>query len=221
MRLHERFLMAGAFALAFLPGLTGCANRAEREQAAREEAATEAQEAAESGDIAGAMDALGRAMGGENADQPRAEPVDFRRLQELLPEEAGGLRRGDTSGERAGAMGFTVSHAEADYGEGDATAHVKITDMGNMPGIAMMGIGWAMGEVDRETSDGYERTTEFEGHRAFEQFSTGSNSGQLQVLVADRFLVEATGNGMEMDRIKGLVRSVNLRALNGMRDEGR
>ena len=54
----------------------------------------------------------------EMADQqqdgrPPAEPVDFRQLQELLPEEVVGLPRTNREGERSGAMGMTVSRRPA------------------------------------------------------------------------------------------------------------
>ena len=117
-------------------------------------------------------------------------------------------------------MGFTVSQAEATYAAGDASVDVKITDMGNFPGLAMMGLGWAMGEVDRETATGYERTTTFRGHRAYEK-ADDAGYAELQVLVAGRFLVEADGSGTTMDQLKGLVEAIDFDALENMRDEGR
>jgi len=94
----NRLLLAGAVALA----LVGCRsepdpNSLEGRAAALEDAAREMEQAAEqmgqngegAADLGAAMGALGAAMTGE--ESVRAEPVDFRRLRELLPADAAGL----------------------------------------------------------------------------------------------------------------------------------
>jgi hypothetical protein len=215
----KRTLSVGLLA-AFLVAL-GCApSQEERQAEALEDAAQELEEAASSGDLAGAADAMSDALeqagGGE-----RADPVPRERLRDLLPEDAGGMARRSISSESISQMGFAVSFAEAEY-EGDgSTVTVKVTDMGNFPGIAMMGLGWAMGEIDRESDTGYERTITYRGQRGYERYDTPGRSGQMQVLVADRFLVEGNGNNVEMDQVRSVLDDVDFGALERMRNEGR
>lgn len=205
--------------LAALLVATGCGpSEEERRAQAMEEAAREMEEAAEAGDLAGAMEALGQAMGG---GEGRAEPVARERLRDLLPEQAGGMARTDISSERTSAMGFAVSQAEATYEGGDGSVDVKIVDMGNFPGLAMMGLGWAMGEMDRESDQGFERTVTYRGHRGYERYDNSGRDGELQVLVADRFLVEVDGSNVAMDQIRGVADDIDFGALEGMRNEGR
>jgi hypothetical protein len=217
----KRTLTLGLSAALFV----GCGEE-ERQAEALEQAAeqmNEAAEQAEANDPAAAMEAFGNAMEQmQGAQGTTAEPVDFRRLKDLLPEELAGLRRTTHTGERSGAMGMTVSQAEADYeGDDGASVDVKILDLAGVPTFGMLGYAWMMAEVDRETETGYERTITHRGHRGYEEYDSAGRSGQFQLVVADRFMVEVRGSNVDMDRMKAAVDGLDLDALAGMRDEGR
>jgi hypothetical protein len=159
--------------------------------------------------------------------RPPAEPVDFRRLQELLPEEAVGLARTDRRGERSGAMGMTVSNATATY-QGEAAAdgttpslELKVSDFGGVAMATMIGAAWTMASIDRESDTEYERTTTIGGHPAYIKYNHQDRSGHFQQWVAERFLVEANGRGLSDDQMRQALASVDARQLVGMRDEGR
>lgn len=219
----QRTLILGLAAVLF----AGCGPSEEERRA---EAMAEAQrqledaaDAAEAGDAAGALEQFGEAMEQmQGAQGNAADPVDFRRLKELLPEELAGLRRTSHTGERSGAMGMSVSQAEADYeGPGGARADVKILDLAGVPTLGMLGFAWTMAEVDRETDTGYERTITHRGHRGYEQYDSGSRSGQFHLVVAERFMVQVDGSNVDMDRMKALADGLDLGALERMRNEGR
>ncbi len=152
------------------------------------------------------------------------EPVDFRSLRDLLPSTLAGLPRAEATGEKTGAMGMTISKAEAEYhGDGGPSLDVTITDMGALRGMGMISMAaWTMAQVDKETSDGFERTTKYNGHPAYEKFSgsESSRNGNIQVVVASRFLVEVEGNDMDFKDIKSALESLPIRKLAGMKDEG-
>jgi hypothetical protein len=159
--------------------------------------------------------------------RPPAEPVDFRQLREMLPEQVVGLARTSVEGAREGFGGMNVAHATAEY-DGEAAAdgqaphlELKVTDLGGVAMAAMMGAAWTMAEVDRESERDYERTTRLSGHPAFEKYDREDRSGDFQVLVADRFLVQATGRGVTDDQLRDALRAVDFDRLEGMRDEGR
>ena len=157
----------------------------------------------------------------EQANQAPAEPVDFRRLRDLLPESLGPLERTNAEGAKQGTMGFSVSEASADYGAGDSTVAVKITDMGAVPAMGMMGAAWTMTDVDRETSTGYEKTVRLGESKGYRTYDTDSRRGEFSLVVADRFLVNVTGRGVDDDALEAALRAVDLSALAAMRDEGR
>ena len=138
-----------------------------------------------------------------NANTP--DPINFRELKKALPERLIGLDRKESSGETTGAMGFKISTAEATYrGDDDELLNVKISDVAGV-GAALMGVGfaaWATMEVDRETESGYERTTTFEGHKAFEKYNNKTERGEFSVIVENRVIVEVKGRYISIKDLK-------------------
>ncbi|TAG78306.1 MAG: transposase, partial [Burkholderiales bacterium] len=75
-------------------------------------------------------------------------------------------------------------------------------------------------EVDKESSDGYERTTTVSGRRVHEKWSKSSKRAEVQTVVGKRFLVEVDAEGLEMNEVKALVAKINLDQLDAMKSEG-
>jgi len=154
-------------------------------------------------------------LGGGNAAGPRVEPVNFRDLKALLPEELPGYKRTSATGEKSGAMGLVMSQAKADY-SGDGGAHIgmKLIDVGNLAGPLALGIaGWASVEIDRETETGYEKSTVLGGNKAFEKYDTRSKHGEVNVLVGNRFVVEVRGSNVKIDDLKAAAGKLDLAKL--------
>jgi len=147
------------------------------------------------------------------------DPVDFRKLKELLPEKAAGLKRIEATGEKSGAAGFTISRAEAKYGDnGETAAHIEIFDTGGIAGVGTMALAaWTMADIDKETSTGYEKTTTLEGYKGYEKYDSQSKSGELNVLVADRFVVNINGNNLSVEKLKSILTSLDLDKLSELK----
>jgi len=145
------------------------------------------------------------------------EPVDFRKLKELLPGSVQGIKQSDSSGGRTKVMGMDIARAEAKYqAQGDAAEYlsIRIIDMGNVSGPMRMGMAaWAMAEFERETDTSYERTTTYKGHKAMEEFDKQAKQGTFHVHVADRFIVEVDGINVSMDAIKKTLDQIDLSKL--------
>lgn len=120
--------------------------------------------------------------------------------------------------------GFNISRAEGEYRDADDSSRrieLQITDAGGFGRMMMFGATWMQMEVDRESSTGYERTTEFEGYPAYEKFEDGNRQrSELQLVVGDRFFVSADGHNVDMDDLKDAVRAIDLDDLEDMRDVG-
>jgi hypothetical protein len=164
----------------------------------------------------------------KRADQPVAEPVDFRKLRDLLPEQLVGLARTDMKGEKRQLMGtLGISEASATYADakGDEAANliVEIQDLGGLSSFSALGVTWLLTSIDSETASGFKRTREINGHRAYEEFDSGNGHGRgrIEVFVADRFLVKVQGQQVEMDVIQRAIQGIDLGALARMQDEGR
>ena len=150
----------------------------------------------------------------EMQEKGPVDPVDFRKLKEMLPSRAGGLERTEATGEKNGAMGFSISQAEAKYERGETNMEVNIVDTGGVGGMAMMGMAaWAMAEVDKETATGYEKTTTIDGHKAYEKYDNEGKDGELNVIVGDRFIVTVKGRNVSMDQMKDTLDDVDLSKL--------
>ena len=151
-------------------------------------------------------------------DKGTAEPVDFRKLKTLFPEKVEGLSRTETSGEKNGAMGFTISRAQARYsGKGAASAHLEIFDTGGVAGVGTMALAaWAMADIDKETKEGYEKTTRLQGYKAFEKYDRPSKSGELNVLVADRFVINISGSNLSVQQLKSILKDLDPDKLSGL-----
>jgi hypothetical protein len=193
------------------------------------------QKAAEA--AAAQLEELGKALGGQAAAGVAAagaasaamlagkasDAVDFRELKALMPEEAGGMPRTSLDGEKSGAMGFTVSSAEARYESqgSNSSVRISIADMGAMSGAAAMAtFAWATLDVDKDGDAGYERTTTIKGYRGYEKFDKQSNSGEIQAMVAGRFVVSVEGNEVPMDALKAAFDKVDVSKLEGMKNFG-
>ena len=166
-------------------------------------------------EVQGAMEKMQEA-----AERPPAEPVNVRELRALLPESLDGMERTNAEGATQGAMGFSISEAEATY-KGDGEIDIKISDLGALPSLGMMGLGWTMADVDRETNSGYEPTLTLGGQRGYRKYDSETRDGEFSLAVAERFLVAVEGDNVDDDRIEAALRAVDLAALADMRDEGR
>jgi hypothetical protein len=158
----------------------------------------------------------------ESIVDSNVEAVDFRELKELLPEKLADMTRTSATGEKNSMMGMKMSVARADYtGDDGQSVHIELTDLGTLKGVAAMATyGWMMADIDRETDTGYEKTMTFEGHKGYEKYESETRRGEIHLIVADRFAVEVSGNGIDMDDLKNALKKIDLNELEKMKDSG-
>jgi len=185
-----------------------------------EQASRQMGEAARQGDVAQvgqAMKQMGEALSGSVG----VEPVDFRTLTDLLPESIAGMKRTSREGSRTNVMGFASSKAEATYEDGKGGRIVlEITDVGTFTGVTAMAFAWVNVEIDKEGDSGYERTTTVVGRKAYERYDKAARKGELDVIVAGRFIVGAKATGVEMKVFKEAVAKLDLEKLEAMKSQG-
>ena len=170
--------------------------------------------ASEPKNIEEAMNEVQKALQG---DGEKKEVVDFRALKELLPEKVAGMERTAHSGEKAGAMGFNMSTASAEYRDGDKELELAIVDFAGVA-TAMMGIAaWASVEIDREDENGYERTTTVEGYKAFEKYNSQARSGELSVLDEDRLIETLNGRNIDEKAFRKAIEGLDMKKLARMK----
>ena len=185
-----------------------------------EAAGKQMDEAKKSGDANAQNEALGKIMGAAlgGGDQVEALAPDV--LKPFVPETLGGLKRTSFSSERNGAMGMQISEAHATYSDGaNRSLQLEVTDTGSAKGLMSLA-GWAAVQNDSETDHGYEKTYKQNGRLVHEQWDNQSHSGEYAIVLGDRFTVKVTGNAGSIEELKAAVASVNLTALEALKDQG-
>ena len=143
-------------------------------------------------DFAKAMQGMATAMAGAPAGGKPADPVSFRDLQTAFP-AVNGWTMDKPKGERMTSP-IAFSQTETSYRNGDARIEMKIVDSAFQQ---MLVAPWAMflaAGYEKETDDGYEKSTTVAGHPGFEKWNDRRKSGELNLVVAKRFLVSVEGD---------------------------
>lgn len=185
-----------------------------------EQAAKQIGEGARQGDVnqvGEGMKQMGQALSGS----VKVEPADFRLLKEVLPESIAGMKRVSSEGSRTSVVGVASSKAEAVYedGKGGRIAY-EITDVGSLSGVTAMAFAWVNVEIDKEGDSGYERTTTVAGRKAYERYSRAARTGELDVIVAGRFIVGIRASGVDIKVFQEAVAKLDLAKLEALRMQG-
>jgi hypothetical protein len=150
--------------------------------------------------MAKGFEAMAKSFGGGAGDIKPVEPASFRDLQAALP-EVSGWERENPSGERMTSP-FAYSQASVTLRKGDASIDAKILDSGfNQLLFAPFSMFMVTG-YEKETSDGFERSVSIDGNPGWERWNSSSRSGELNVVVGKRFLIQIEGN--DIDDVKVL-----------------
>jgi hypothetical protein len=199
----------------------GCGQDKPQDPGSKMERATkELGEAARSGNVA-QMGSAVKEMGSALSEGTRVEPVDFRELAKALPESIGALKKVMHEGSRSTIVGVASSSAQAVYedGKGGRLA-VEISDVGSMSGIASLALAWVAIDIDKEGSNGYEKTSNVGGRKAYERYSKRERMGEYDVIVAGRFKVSAKSQGLDMSTFKSALARIDLDKLESLRSAG-
>lgn len=164
-----------------------------------------------------AMEALGTAVSGGR----KVEPLSLEEVKAFVPETFAGLPRVSQSAERSGVATLMVATAKATYGDQSGkNVRLEVTDSGGAS--AMMGLAsWAGAmNVDKEDDNRIERTRK-EGNRLIhERVSKRGGDNEFSVILGNRFVVKATGSGVDIGTLKSGVGALNLAKLESLKDAG-
>ena len=162
-----------------------------------------------------AMEAAAKQM--ESGEGP--PPTDPDVLKAYLPSSIGGFTRTEVSSSTAGMGGIQGSGAEGKYEKGDARVTLQVVDLGSAAAIMSMA-GLANMKSTKETATGYEKVGKVGGRMTQEKYDNGSRHGEYSILVADRFMIQAEGDGVSMDELKAAVGAVGTARLEGLAKGG-
>jgi hypothetical protein len=186
------------------------------------EQSTKKMEAAEkSGDpsatAAAALEGLGTLLGGGK----HVDPIGISQLKPFVPETFAGLPKKTSNAEKTGIASLMISNAEATYGD-DAEKRVtlKISDTGGASGLVGLA-SWVSLREEKEDDNGSERTLKVGGRLIHEKTSTRrGGTNEFGLVLGERFVVSASGVGVDLEQLKSAVTSLDLGKLESMKDVG-
>ena len=171
------------------------------------------------------------------------KPIHFKELQKILPMKApDGFVREKPKGQTASSSGMSTSNASVEFnatkkekqlqtmddGKKDS-AEVEITLNAKIEILDYIGMGEGMTaslqmisgmQYENETEDGYEKSTTFNGYKGIEKSHSQdySRSCELQLVVGNRFLINATGSGFsDIAILQSILNSMDLKKLEIMK----
>ena len=163
--------------------------------------------------LTSAAEQLQKAAEGFSKRKP-VPPVAFGELIELLPGKVRGLERQEPKGETTTVGSWRYSQAEVDFRseDGSRSLDVSIFDYAHIPFLyvpfkAIIGMN-----VAKESTEGYQRSTEIDGHPGFEEWNRGGTS-EAVVLLGERFIVKAEARGMGEGAARKVLEDMDLDGL--------
>jgi len=146
-------------------------------------------------------------------------PVNPDTLKAYLPETVAGYARTGLTTGSGGVAGMSGSQAEGAYAKGDTTFRLAIIDLGSAGALA--GMAGAFNVQSSSEGDGrYEKIGKVDGRMTQESYDEASKHGEYSVLVGDRFMVAAKGDGVSMNELKAAASAVGLARLEALAKAG-
>lgn len=154
--------------------------------------------------------AEGRATGGAT------DPAAFKAY---LPERVAGYSRTELSTGSGGVAGIEGSSATATYAKGESRMTLAVTDLGAMGALAALGGAFNM-ESTSEENGRYEKVGKVGGRMTMEEYDSNSRHGSYSVMIGERFMVQAEGEGVTMDELKSAVSAIDAGRLEKLASAG-
>ena len=185
-----------------------------------EESNKKIEAAGKSGDpnaqAAAALEGLGTLLGGGK----HVDPIGIDQLKPFVPDTFAGLPKKTSKAEKTGIAALMISKAEATYGDGaDKRVTLEISDTGGASGLVGLA-SWASLQQESDDDNGSERTLKVDGRLVHEKSSKRGGTNELALVLGERFVVTASGEGVDLKDLRAAVTSLDLRKLESMKDVG-
>jgi hypothetical protein len=143
------------------------------------------------------------------------EPVHFSKLIPLLPAAPSGWTARDPEGSTMDAAGFKMTTVERAYAKGEAenapSVSVNIIDCASNK--QFHDATTAMWSFSQESTEGYMRSVGMDGNPGFETYDKNNRSGQLWVVVGQRFFVHIETTNLDPAELQAWMKWIDLKKL--------
>jgi hypothetical protein len=134
-------------------------------------------------------------MTGGDPNQKPAEPVNFHELQSAFGDVSGWVK-GKPTGERMTSP-VNYSQAKVTYTKGDASIEQEISDSAFNQMLLIPYSMFLTAGYEKETDDGYEKSTKVGEFPGWEKWDKSAKSGELSAIVNKRFIVQVQGHNID------------------------
>ena len=160
------------------------------------------------GGLGDALNSIEDAVGELSEGGEIKKPINFRKMKDLFAEDADDFKRVSAGGESSGYGKLKVSKVNTKYEDGDKRADFELIDAGSVGSAFMGAVAWSMIEVDKEDDRGFERTSSYKGHKAYEKCR--NDRCEFSVFVVKRFLLNVKSRNMSIEELQDLVDELDL-----------
>ncbi len=142
-------------------------------------------------------------------------PVSFKVLMNYLPKEVAGLNAEKPRGESVKWDKWTHSNASIDFrSETDnQDARINIYDYAYISNLYLPYQMLFQMKYNRESSEGYEKSTEINGSPTFERWNEDGKDNEVTVLVGKRFIVHVETNEMPEGSARKIAEGIDFSGL--------
>ncbi len=131
-------------------------------------------------------------LAGSDPNQKPVDPVGFRDLQTAFG-DLSGWEKGKATGERMTApVNFSV--AKISYTKGNGRIEEEISDSAFNQMLMIPFSMFLTAGYEKETEDGYEKSTKVGDYPGWEKWNKSDKSGELNAIVNKRFIVQVNGH---------------------------
>ena len=134
-----------------------------------------------------------------DSNQKPVDPVSFHDLQGTFG-DLSGWEKGKMSGERMTSP-VNYSQAKVTYTKGNATIDEEINDSAFNQLLLVPYSMFLTSGYEKETDDGYEKSTKVGDFPGWEKWNKTDKSGELNAIVNKRFIVQVHGRNIDDPRI--------------------
>lgn len=148
-------------------------------------------------------------------DREPVPPVSFKVLMNYLPKEVTGLTAEKPQGESVKWDKWTHSNANINFRSesNNENARVNIYDYAYISNLYLPYQMMFKMKFERESSEGYEKSTELNGMPTFERWNEEGKDNEVTVLVGKRFIVHVETNEMPEGSARKIAEGMDLRGL--------
>jgi hypothetical protein len=155
-------------------------------------------------------------MTGSDPNQKPVDPVNFHELQTAFG-DVSGWDKGKPTGERMTSP-VNYSQAKVTYRKGNSSIEQEISDSAFNQLLIIPYSMFLTAGYEKETDDGYEKSTKVGEFPGWEKWNKGSKSGELSAIVNKRFIVQVQGHNIDDPKVlHDVMASTDLNRLAGLK----